>query len=95
MTIRVSSTINYCLESAAAITLCFQLCLTHYTALQAKKSVRIVYEISPVTMENTNDSHLQTYCREAMHCATTNRHLGLSEKKWDTKKDKGKSMMRA
>ena len=34
--------------------------------------------------------------REAMRCATTNRHLGLSAtKKWDTKEDKGKSMMHA
>ena len=34
-------TINYCLESAAAITLRFQLCSARYTALQAKNSVRM------------------------------------------------------
>ena len=71
-TICTPQTINYCLESAAAITLCFQLCSTHYTVLQMKNSVRIVSAISPVTMENTDDSHLQTYCREAMYHATTN-----------------------
>ena len=63
--------INYYLESAAAIMLRFELCSAHYTALQMKKSVRIV-AISPVTTENTDDSCLQTYCREAMHRATTN-----------------------
>ena len=72
MTIRMPSTINYCLESAAAITLRFQLFSTRYTALQANNSVRIVYEISPVTTENTDDSHLQPYCREATQCATAN-----------------------
>ena len=47
-------------------------------------------------MENMDDSRLQMYCREAMHCATTNQHLWLSaKKKWDTKEDKGKSMMHA
>ena len=44
-------TINYCLESAAAIALRFQLCSAHYTALQTKNSVRIVSEISPFTTE--------------------------------------------
>ena len=47
----VPPTINYCLESAAAITLRFQLCSARYTALQMKNSVRIVSAISPVTME--------------------------------------------
>ena len=62
-----------------------QLCSTRYTALQAKNSVRIVYAISPVAMENTDDSHLQTYYREATHRATVNRHLGLSAKRNGTK----------
>ena len=79
-------TINYHLESAVAITLCFQLCSTCYTALQTKNSVRIVSAISPVTMENTDDPHLQTYCREAMHRATANRRLGLSAKRNGTQR---------
>ena len=79
MTIRTPPTINYCLESAAAITLRFQLFSAHYTALQMKNNVRIVSAIYPVTTKNTDDSHLQTYCREAMHRTTANRHLGLSE----------------
>ena len=54
-----TSTINYCLESAATFTLRFQLCSARYTALQMKNSVRIVSAINPVTMENTDDSRLQ------------------------------------
>ena len=92
MTIHTPSTINYCLESAAAITLHFQLCSAPYTALQTKNSVRIISAINPVTTENTDDSRLQTYCREAMHHATANRHLGLSQKEMG---HKSKSMMRA
>ena len=80
MTIRAPSTINCCLESAAAITFRFQLLSARYIALQMKKSVRIASAINPVTTENT-DKCLQTYCREAMHSATTNRHLGLSAKR--------------
>ena len=80
--IRVPPTINYCLESAAPITLHFQLCSARYTALQMKNSVRNVSAISPFTTENnTDDSHLQTYCREVMHRATMNQHLGLSAKR--------------
>ena len=71
----------------------FQLCSVRYTALQMKNSGRIVSTINPVTTENTDDSCLQTYCRKAMHSATANRHI-VSKKKWDTKEDKGKSMMR-
>ena len=52
-------TINYCLESIAAITLCFQLCSARYTALQMKNSVRIASAINPVTTENMDDSRLQ------------------------------------
>ena len=89
-------TINYCLESAVAITLRFQLCSARYIALQAKNSVRIVSAISLLTTENTDNSHLQMYCREAMHRATANRHFRLSAKRNGTQKeDKGKSMMHA
>ena len=49
-------TINYCLESATAITLRFQLFSACYTALQMKDSVRIVSAINPVTTENTDNS---------------------------------------
>ena len=90
--IHAPPTINYCLVSAAAIMLRFQLWSVHYTALQTKNSVRIISAISPVTTENTDDFCVQMYCREAMHHATANRHLWLSEKR---KEDKGKSMMRA
>ena len=63
--------------------LCFTfsyVCSARYTALQMKNSVRIVSAINSVTTENTDDSHLQMYCREAMHHATMNRHLWLSAK---------------
>ena len=72
MTIHVPPAINYCLECAVAITLRFQLFSARYTALQTKNSVRIVSAINPVTIENMDDSHLQTYCREAMHRSTVN-----------------------
>ena len=69
MIICTPPTINYCLVSAAVITLRFQLCSAHYTALQMKNSVGIISAINPVTTENTDDSRLQTYYREAMHRA--------------------------
>ena len=77
-TIHVPPTINHCLKSAAA---CFKLCSACYKASQTKNSVRIVSAINPVTTENTEDSHLQMFCREDMHRATTNRHLELSAKR--------------
>ena len=86
MMILMPPTINYCLESAAAITLCFQLCSASYTALQAKNSVRIISAISPFTMKNTDNSRLQTYCREVMHRATANRHFRLSAKRNGTQR---------
>ena len=88
-------TIKYCLESAAATTLRFQLFLASYTVLQTKSSVRIVSAINLVIMEKTDNSHLQMYCREAMHRAIVeSTPWAVSKKKWDTK-DKGKSMMHA
>ena len=51
-----------------------------------KNSVRIITAINPVTTENTDDSRLQMHCREAMHCATVNRHLGLSAKRNKTQR---------
>ena len=71
--IRTPQNDHYCLESAAAITLRFQLLSARYMALQTKNSIRIVSTINPVTMENT----------------------AVSKRKWDTKEDKGKSMMHA
>ena len=79
-TVSKKLSISYCLKSAAAITLHFQLYSAHYTALQTKNSVKIVSATNPITTENMDSSHLQTYCREAMHRATANQHLGLSEK---------------
>ena len=83
MTILVHPTINYCLESVAAH---FQLCSARYNVSQTKNSVRIVSAINPDTTENTDNSSLQTYCREAMHCATANRHLWLSAKRNGTQR---------
>ena len=84
--IHMPPTINYCLENAAAITLCFQLFSARYTMSQAKNSVRIVSVINPVTTENMDNSRLQMYCREAMHHTTVNRHLGLSAKRNGTQR---------
>ena len=51
-----TSTINYSLESAVAITLCFQFCSACYTAY---KHTRSASAINPVTTKNIDDSHLQ------------------------------------
>ena len=45
---------NYQLTNVA-IVLCFQLCSTHYTMLQAKNS-RSASAVNPVCMENMDDS---------------------------------------
>ena len=37
------------------------MCSTRYTALQMKNSVKLISAINPVTTENMDDSHLQTY----------------------------------
>ena len=42
------------------LTLLFQLCSAHFTALQMKNSRRSASAINPVTMENLDDFHLQT-----------------------------------
>ena len=83
MTIRTPQTINYCLESAVAYV---QPVTKHHkrrtvleSNLQSPQKIRTI----PL---------LQMYCREAMHRATA---FGCQQKKWDTKEDKGKSMMRA
>ena len=46
---RVPQAINYCFESAVAITLHFQLCSASYTAIQMKNSRRSASAINPVT----------------------------------------------
>ena len=63
-------------------------CSGHYSSLSTMfsplhsvtnvRSVRIVSAMSLFTTENTDDSRLQMYCREAMHCATANQHFRLS-----------------
>ena len=78
-----------CSKVKVAITLCFQLCSACFTALQIKHSRRSAFAINPVTMENTDNSH-----REAITLLRIVT-FGCQQKKWDTKKDKGKSMMRA
>ena len=66
-------TINYCLESVAAITLRFpaMFSLLH-SITNEEQCVRIVSAINPVTTENMDDSRLQ--------------HLGLSAKRNGTEK---------
>ena len=73
-------------RKCSVYTLHFQLCSAHYTALQMKNSCKIISAISPFTMDYIDDSHLQTYCREAMYRITMNRHLGLSAKRNGTQK---------
>ena len=66
-------------ESEVAITLCFQLCSAHYTVLQMKNSIR---STSAINMENTHAS-----------CYHESTPWAVCKKKWDTKEEKGKSMM--
>ena len=73
-------------RNAATITLRFQLFSARYTALQMKNSVTVVFAIDLVTIEKMDDSRLQMYCREAMHCTTANRHLELSAKRNGTQR---------
>ena len=61
-----------------------------------KNSVKLISAINPVTMENMDDSYLQTYS-VGNPCIMLPRidPWAVSKKKWDTKEDKGKSMMYA
>ena len=75
----------------------FQVCSTCYTELQVKKSSRSVFAINPLTTDiNMDDSHNNQLALKPPHVAMN--HLTPSRqwrKKWDTKEDKGKSMMHA
>ena len=72
--------INYCLKSAVAIALHFQLCSARYTVLQMKDGIRSASAINLVTTKNMDDSVYKHTVWEAMHHTTTNRHLRLSAK---------------
>ena len=74
------------------ITLCFQLCSAHYTALQMKNSMRSISAINPAATENTSDrpqGSASCYCESTPYVA----HCVVSEKSWNTKEDKYKSTM--
>ena len=75
------------LKSEVAFTLCFHLFTAHYTAFEDSAA------ISQVTMKNTDDFHLQMGSHASRYCELT--LWTVSKKKWDTKEDKGKSMIRA
>ena len=59
---------------------------SYFQPVSQRYKRRTMLAINPVTTENTDDSHLQKYCREAMHCATANRHLWLSAKRNGTQR---------
>ena len=90
----IQSTQKYDDSCAPNYQLLPQKCSHHYASLSAFFSLlaiqhykrRIVSVINPVVPENTDDSCLQTYCREAMHRATVNQHLGLSAKRNGTQR---------
>ena len=59
--------------------------------------MKSISAINPVTMKNMDDFCLlqmqkeaKVHCRKLTHC-----HVIISEKKWDTKEDEGKSMVHA
>ena len=73
---------------------CFQLFSACYTALRMKNSIRSAPAINPVTTEITDDSRSQMEKSHALrYCEST--PWTVSKKKWDTKEDNGKSVMRA
>ena len=72
--------------------LCFQLCFFCYTALQTKNSTRSISTINPVTTKILAISMIANTATGKLHHAIMNRDLALSD--WNTKEDKGKSMMR-
>ena len=84
--------INYCMKSEVFITLHYQLCSTHYTALQFKNCSNSTPAIKVATMKNTDDFH---YEGKPSHTNAKSTHFtvtSVSKDEWDTKEGTGKSM---
>ena len=86
------SYINYCLKSEVSITLCFELCSTHYTAVRIKNCSKSTSATKVATMKNTDDFH---YKGKPSHATTKSTLFAVSKDEWDTKEDTGKSMKNA
>ena len=72
----------------------FQLCYVHYTMLQVKNSTRNISAINQVAMESTDNKHnIQHIHKEATSCYHESTPCVVSEKDWNTKENKDKSMM--
>ena len=94
-TIRAPPTINYCPVSAAAITLHFQLCSARYTALQQRTELESsLQSVQSPRKIQTIPVYKRTVGKPWIALPRINT-LAVSKKKWDTKEDKGKSMMHA
>ena len=72
--------INYCLKNEVSITLCCQLCSTHYTALQIKNCLK---STSANTVKNMGKAIMST---------VKSTLFAVSKDKWNTKEDTGKSI---
>ena len=77
-----------------AVALCFHLFSACYIVLQTKSSIKNASAVNPATMENTDDLRLQMYGSHAL-CYCKLIPWAVGKKKWDTMKDKGKSMLHA
>ena len=84
--------INYRLKSEVSITLCCQLCSTHYTAIRIKDCLKSTSAIKIATMKNTDDFRFDGKPSRAQTKSTP---FPVSKDEWDTKEDTGKSMKNA
>ena len=84
--------INYHLKSEVSITLRYQLCSTHYTAIRIKNCLKSAFAIKIATMKNTDNFHFER--KPSCACAKLT-PFPVSKDEWDTKEDTGKSMKNA
>ena len=79
-------------KSEVSITLCCQLCSTHYTAVWIKNCLTSTSAIKVVTINNTDN-----FCYEGKRSRATAKLtlFAVSKDEWDTKEDTGKSMKNA
>ena len=86
------SSYHYCLKSEVSITLCCQLCSTHYAALRVEKCSKSTSAIKVATMKNTDDFHYEGKPSRATAKSTS---FSVSQDERDTKEDTGKFMNNA
>ena len=83
---------NQLLKNAVAIMLRLQLCSARYTAIRMKNCMR---SVSAITMENMGNKLIviTTVIGKPYHAVAIDTLIVLPVKNWDSKEDKGKSVM--